>query len=225
MPPCVVKRLKPQPSAKDPLWKGHKPGDGAIYTRVCPVQVAASSAVAGPIGGLPQTFWAQDTPAVAIDPAVLAQQAVDKMLLEGPDLASPRSTGKYTVGVPMWMWVDQSPTTFGPNTATASGGGVTVSATAKVSSIEWDLGDASDSVHCDGPGTPYKESFGMKESPDCGHLFRTPSKGQPGGKYQGTAKATWTVEWQVSGGGEFGQFTEVRTTDFAVSVGELKVLD
>ncbi|WP_460120339.1 hypothetical protein [Streptomyces phaeofaciens] len=57
------------------------------------------------------------------------------MKLAGPDIASPRATGKYLVGMPMWMWVNQSATTYGPNTASASAGGVTVTATAKVSKI------------------------------------------------------------------------------------------
>jgi len=34
------------------------------------------------------------------------QQAVDEMKLADPDIASPRAAGKYTVGVPMWMWVN-----------------------------------------------------------------------------------------------------------------------
>lgn len=147
------------------------------------------------------------------------------MKLVGPQIASPRTAGDYTVGVPMWLWVDQGPTTYGPNAASATAGGVTVTATAKVSSIKWDLGDGSAPVTCNGPGTAYKAEYGMKESPDCGHLFRTTSTGKTGGKFHGTATSTWQVTWQVNGAGENGTFTEVRESDFAVAVGELKVLD
>ncbi|MGW5736404.1 MULTISPECIES: ATP/GTP-binding protein [Streptomyces] len=156
---------------------------------------------------------------------MLAQEAVDKMLLTGPKIASPRAAGKYTVGVPMWMWVAPSPTTFGPITATASAGGVTVSATAKVSSIRWSMGDEK-TVTCQGAGTRYKASYGLAKSPDCGHQYRISSKAQAGGRFKGTATATWNVTWQVTGGaGEQGAFTEVRESDFAVSVGEMRVLD
>ncbi|MFG2753934.1 ATP/GTP-binding protein [Streptomyces xanthophaeus] len=169
------------------------------------------------------TEWLAQPPAVAVDPAVLAQQAVDSMLLAGPAIASPRAEGRYTVGVPMWLWVGQSPTTWGPNTASASAGGITVTATAKVSSVVWSMGDGS-SVTCSGPGTPYAASRGMSPSPDCGHLYRTTSAGQAGGTYKGTATSTWSVDWSVTGGGQSGQLTEVRQSAFTVSVGEVQVV-
>ncbi|WP_229910058.1 ATP/GTP-binding protein [Streptomyces flavofungini] len=220
---CAVERLDPQPPASDPLWKGHKPGDGAIYARVCLDDVLGIAA-GGVAGGAPQMFWAAQAPEVNVDPEQLARQAVDSMLLTGPDIASPRTAGKYTVGVPMWMWVTPSPTTFGPNTASASLAGLTVSATAKVSSIRWSMGDGR-TVTCDGAGTAYKASYGMAKSPTCGHFYRSSSKDRAGGRFKGTAVATWAVQWHVTGGGETGEFTETRESDLAVSVGEMRVLD
>ncbi|MEV7618402.1 ATP/GTP-binding protein [Streptomyces sp. NPDC089799] len=167
--------------------------------------------------------WANSDEVVTVDPAVLAQQAVDSMLLAGPKVASPRAAGTYTVGVPMWLWVTPSATTWGPNTASASAGGITVTATAKVSSISWRMGDGA-TVTCSGPGTAYAPARGLSPSPDCGHLYRVPSSRQAGGKYQGTATTTWTVDWAVNGGGQSGQLTEVRSTGFAVAVGELQVV-
>ncbi|MEU6680892.1 ATP/GTP-binding protein [Streptomyces sp. NPDC046925] len=219
-----MERLEPQPPKSDPVWKGHK-GEGAIYTKVCLGQQAGMAMGAGALGAIPMTFWAAEAPAVDVDPEQLAREAVDKMLLTGPKIASPRAAGKYTVGVPMWMWVEPSPTTFGPNTASATLAGVTVSATAKVSSIRWSMGDGK-SVTCRGAGTKYKASYGMAKSPDCGHQYRTASKDRADGRFKGTATATWAVDWQVTGGGgEQGAFTEIRESDFEVSVGEMRVLD
>jgi hypothetical protein len=220
-PPCVVEKMSPQPPASSDLWKGHKPGDGAVYTRICPAGTAGAQAAGGI--GLPfETFWAATAPTAAVDPRVLAQQAVDKMLLADPDIASPRAAGKYTVGVPMWMWVNQSATTYGPNTATASAGGVTVTATAKVSKIVWTMGDGA-SVTCNGPGTPYTSSEGMAESPTCGHVYSKTSAGAAqSGKFPVTATSTWTINWQ--GGGQAGQLTEVRQTNVQVAVGEVQVV-
>jgi hypothetical protein len=213
---CTVTKMDPQPPKGSALWEGH--GDGAIYERQC--RFSAD----GGIGAIPMPFWAAQEPP-AVDPEALAQEAVDKMNLVGPDIASPRAAGKYTVGVPMWMWVNPSPTTFGPNTATATAGSVTVSATAKVSSIRWAMGDEK-TVTCKGAGTKYKASYGMTKSPDCGHQYRTSSKDHAGGRFKGAATATWTVDWQVTGGGgEQGAFTEVRESGFEVSVGEMRVLD
>lgn len=222
-PPCTYEKMDPQPPAGSDYRLGHGADEkGAIFIRTCILTREDGTGTSRD----EQLVWvpAGDNPP-AVDPQSVARMAVAKMKLLGPKIASPRAAGKYTVGVPMWLWVDQGPTTFGPNTASATAGGVTVTATAKVSSVKWDMGDGADPVTCNGPGTAYKAEYGMKESPDCGHLFRTASADSSDGAFQGTATSTWTVTWQVNGGGGNGQFTEIRQTDFAVAVGELKVLD
>ncbi|WP_308378368.1 hypothetical protein [Streptomyces sp. ISL-87] len=85
------------------------------------------------------------------------------------------------------------------------------------------MGDGS-TVTCTGPGTPYTPARGMTPSPDCGHLYRSTSAGRPGAKYQGTATATWSIDWAVTGGGQAGQLTEVRQSTFTVAVGEVQVV-
>ncbi|MER6851597.1 ATP/GTP-binding protein [Streptomyces flaveolus] len=156
----------------------------------------------------------------AVDPEVFAQRAVDSMKLTGPDIASPRPEGRYTVGVPMWLGVHQGETTYGPATATASAGAVTVTATAQVTSIRWTMGDGT-TVTC----TPYRGSEGMADSPDCGHRYAT-SSSRPGERFALTATSTWTVDWEVTGGGaDSGQFTEIRTSTVGVRVGELQVVN
>ncbi|MFF1628222.1 ATP/GTP-binding protein [Streptomyces sp. NPDC058272] len=215
-----MERLDPQPPASDPIWAGHKPGDGAIYERVCLSDALGAAAGANVV---PQVFWAAQAPAVNVDPEQLAREAVDKMLLTGPAIASPRAAGKYVVGVPMWMWVNESPTTYGPNSASASLAGVTVTATAKVSKIDWKMGDGR-TVTCNGPGTAYAASYGKQESPTCGHTYTLTSATQSGAKYAVTATATWTVDWQVNGGGGTGQFTEVRQSQTQVAIGEVQVV-
>lgn len=211
---CTYTKLDPQPPADNVAWGTHQPGDGqgALYGVNCPDT--------GRVG----VVWMANGNAPAaprIDPAVLAQRAVDSMTLLGPDIASPRAAGRYTVGVPMWMWANQSATTYGPNSASASAGGVTVTATAKVSKIVWQMGDGA-TVTCTGPGTPYKGSVGMAESPTCGHVYSKSSARASGGKYRVTATSTWTVSWE--GGGEAGQLSEVRQSNVQVAVGEVQVV-
>ncbi|CAL9671222.1 hypothetical protein SUDANB15_07411 (plasmid) [Streptomyces sp. enrichment culture] len=212
---CTYKLADPQPPAGSLEWKGHKPGDGAVYEETCRWNDSDDTIV--------RMVWRAEPPGeeAAVDPAVLAQQAVDKMTLLGPDIASPRPAGKYTVGVPMWLWVNQSATTYGPNTASASAGGVTVTATAKVSKIDWRMGDGS-TVTCTGPGTPYNGSADMAKSPTCGHVYSVTSADAPGGKYAVTATSTWTIDWQ--GGGAAGQLTEIRQSDVQVAIGEVQVV-
>lgn len=212
---CYFQLAEPPPPAGDPAWEGHNPDDGAVYDAYCPNNPNMT------------TQWFAQPPngaAPAVDPEDLALQAVKKMTLLGPDIASPRAAGKYTVGVPMWMWVNQSATTYGPNTASASAGAVTVTATAKVSKIVWQMGDGT-TVTCNGPGTPYKASSGMAKSPTCGHVYATTSAGEPAGKYEVNATSTWTIDWQVTAGGtETGQLTEIRQTQLQVAIGELQVV-
>jgi hypothetical protein len=212
---CTYKLADPQPPAGSLDWEGHEPGDGAVYEQTCGWEGVDGNTIV-------QMVWLAEPPAQeTVDPAVLAQQAVDSMTLLGPDIASPRADGKYTVGVPMWMWVNQSDTTFGPNTASASAGGITVTATAKVSKIVWEMGDGS-SVTCNGPGTPYQASEGMAQSPTCGHVYSKTSAGAKSGKFPVTATSTWTIDWE--GGGAAGQLTEIRETDVQVAIGELQVV-
>ena len=75
------------------------------------------------------------------------------------------------VGMPNWMWVDQpAANTWGPITRSASAAGWTVTATARVSKVTWDMGDSAPVV-CNGPGTPYEDSYGKSASPTCGHTY------------------------------------------------------
>lgn len=216
-PPCSYTKLDPQPPPDNMYWKGHTPDEkGAIYQVECPAT------------GRVELVWIADgaagPQAPQIDPEVVARRAVDSMKLVGPSVASPKVGGRYVVGMPMWMWVEQGATTYGPNTASATAGGVTVTATAKVSSIEWAMGDGT-TVTCNGPGTKYDASEGKAPSPDCGHRYKAPSTGQKGGRYAGTATATWTVEWQAAALGDAGEFTEVRQTPFTTDVREVQVLN
>jgi hypothetical protein len=216
-PPCTYTKLNPQPPADNLAWEGKTAKDGALYQVNCP-DTGRVGVVFVPNGGAGPA-------APTIDPELVARRAVDSMKLVGPDVISPKAGGRYVVGMPMWMWVEPSATTFGPASASATAGGVTVTATAKVSSIEWAMGDGT-TVTCTGPGTRYDASRGKRPSPDCGHRYKAPSAtAQEGGKYAATATATWTVEWQAAALGDSGEFTEVRETPFTVDVREVQVLN
>ncbi|TXR91756.1 ATP/GTP-binding protein [Streptomyces sp. col6] len=214
--PCTYTRADPQPPAANLAWEDHTPKDGALYQVECPDTgragiVFVPNGTAGPA-------------APAIDPESVARQAVASMRLEGPAVASPRASGRYPVGAPMWMWVRRTPTAYGPQTATATAGGVTVSATAQVHSIRWDMGDGN-TITCLGPGTPYDKQLGKTISPGCGHRYQHSSTDRPGKRYKGHATATWAVTWTAPALGDSGQFTEIRHADWTVRVVEVQVLN
>ncbi|WSC24922.1 ATP/GTP-binding protein (plasmid) [Streptomyces sp. NBC_01766] len=211
-PVCTVEPMDPQPPKDSGFANGTWSPGAKVYMRACG-------------DGSTVFFWSATPPkAAAVDPAVVAQQAVDKMLLAGPKIELRPKPGKTgLVGLPVWMWTVVSPSTFGPNTATATAGAVSVTATAKVSKIVWAMGDGT-SETCNGPGTPYRASFGKAPSPTCGHTYTRTSGSQPGKKYTVTATSTWSINWSVVGGGESGQLTETRQSRTTASIGELQVL-
>ncbi|WNZ06219.1 ATP/GTP-binding protein [Streptomyces sp. 11x1] len=211
---CKYTKVDPKPPAEHPAWKGQDPAKYDMYFRGC-----SDGGLDNPDGFI--VVPEGQPPVPQVDPQELGQRAVDSMTLLGPDIVSPKAAGKYTVGVPMWMWVNQSATTYGPNTASASAGGITVTATAKVSKIVWQMGDSA-SVTCNGPGTPYQASEGMAQSPTCGHVYSKTSAGAQNGKFPVTATSTWTIDWQ--GGGAAGQLIEVRQTNVQVAIGEVQVV-
>ncbi|MET4670441.1 ATP/GTP-binding protein [Streptomyces sp. PvR018] len=223
---CYWRALDPQPGPEDPLWTfatgvpaDWKPGDpGKLYNVTCP---GAGRELAG------GTVFSASAPAAAptIDPEVVARQAVESMRLTGPVIANPRAEGTYVVGMPFWMWATPSPTTYGPVTASATAGGVTVSATAKVTRAVWDMGDGS-SVTCHGPGTKYTADHGKTMSPDCGHQYRRSSTDEPNARYAGSTTTTWAVDWTVTAGGaQTGSFTTTRATAWTARIGEVQVLN
>ncbi|MGY9067022.1 ATP/GTP-binding protein [Streptomyces sp. CAS3] len=211
---CTYTKVDPKPPAGWPGWKGADPKRNDAYFYGC-----TDGGLDNPDGFVVAPLGRP--PAPRVDPRQLAQRAVDSMTLLGPDIASPHAAGKYTVGVPMWMWVKESATAYGPNTASATAGGITVTATAKVSKIVWTMGDGA-SVTCLGPGTAYTPVEGMAQSPTCGHVYSRTSAGADNGKFALTATSTWTINWQ--GGGQAGQLSEVRRTDVQVAIGEVQVV-
>jgi hypothetical protein len=213
---CKYTKIDPEPpaSAKE-IWKGADPKKSDLYFYGC-----SDGAMNNPDGFITVP---NGQPPQQANPQELAQQAVDSMTLLGPDInINPKPGGKGLVGMPVWMAVDQSQTTWGPNTASASAGGVTVTATAKVAKVVWSMGDGS-SVTCTTPGTVYQKSYGLKKSPNCGHVYTQPSTDTPGGTYKVTATSTWVINW--NGGGANGQLTEVRNSSVAVTIVESQAVN
>jgi hypothetical protein len=126
----------------------------------------------------------------------------------------PGKTG--LVGLPTWLWVDATPASWGPATATAAVPGLSVTATAVVDRITWTMGDGA-TVTCTSPGAPYTPARGALSSPDCGHTYVRP------GVYTVTASTHWSVTW--ARGGQTGTLEATRTTSVGdIRTGEMQAL-
>ncbi|GIF74200.1 MULTISPECIES: hypothetical protein [Asanoa] len=210
---CYYILESPQPAAGDPVWEGHAPGDGAIYRQRC----------FGDFLGTP--VWRQSPPPGqpgSITPAQLAARAIRALPMGKPQISvAPQSTGRGLVGLPVWMWTAQTPTSWGPVSRTAAVPGLAVTARAEVTRVVWAMGDGG-SVTCTTPGTAYRPAFGGAPSPDCGYRYERPTP--PGGLFTVTATATWTIQWWVVGGGERGDATATRLSQTTVQIDELQVV-
>lgn len=214
---CYIRPLTPQPAAGDPAWEGHETSDGGVYSCYQPQT------------GLLITVWAQDPPPNSGDgptPREVALLAIEDMHLSAIRIGiapepGPDSVG--LVGMPVWMWAAApNAHTFGPLTQTASAGGITITATANVLHVTWDMGDGTEVV-CETPGSPYKASYGLKTSPDCGHTYTRSSADKADDAYTVTATSSWVITW--SGAGQTGTIRLnglVRSTQ--IRIGEAQVL-
>lgn len=176
---------------------GASGGSGAWHVVRCP-------------GVTPYMSWLPNGAGAAPpSPAVLARQALDRLVLPSPRIrATPAPERTQLVRLPTWLWVEGS--AWGRRSATASVPGVSVTVTATPTKVTWTMGDGA-TVVCHGPGTPYRAGADPRAaSPDCGHTYTSSSAGQRGGAYRVTATITWAITW--SGGGESGTFPALSTT-------------
>ena len=214
---CYIKPLNPQPPAGDPSWQGHSPADGAVYNCYQPQT------------DLLIMIWAQDPPpnsGAGPTPRDVAQLAIKQMNLKAINIGitpKPGANSVGLVGMPVWLWAaGPDPHTWGPATASATAGGIAVTATAKVSEITWDMGDGNE-VTCTKAGTPYKASYGDTRSPDCGYVYTTSSSNEAGGTYTVTATSDWVITW--AGAGQTGTIRlNGLTRSVQIAVGEAQVL-
>lgn len=214
---CYIELLEPQPPADDPAWQGHEPGDGAVYHCYQPQT------------DLVILLWSADQPpnsGAGPTPREVALLAVADMQLSAIriGIAPEAADGSIgLVGMPVWMWAaNPDENTWGPQTASASAGGITITATARVLKTTWDMGDGT-TVVCATRGTPYTAAYGNKKSPDCGHVYMTSSASQPGDKYSVTATSDWVVEWE--GAGQAGTIRlNGLVREAQIAVGEAQVL-
>jgi hypothetical protein len=138
-----------------------------------------------------------------VDPAVLAQQAVDSLRLPRPRIAASPEAAQL-VHLPVWLWLEGD--SWQTQTASASVPGLTVTARAVPTQVTWSMGEGS-TVVCDGPGTPWKRGNDAKAaSPDCGHTYTRPSATP----LRTTVVVDWEVTW--SGGGQSGTVPPMTTT-------------
>jgi hypothetical protein len=178
----------------------HPSGSGAWYLETCQLPIFS----AGKSATTTTVVWLATPPAATTpSPAQLAAQAQSLLRLTTPVIgSSPKPGALDLVGLNLWAWVAAS--AWSAQSATASAGGLSVTATATPSYATWDFGDGT-VITCQGPGTVYQPSDGANPlSPTCGHDYRQ------SGAFTENVTVHWTVTW--AGAGQSGAFNDMTTT-------------
>lgn len=209
---CYLRRSNPQPPAGDPSWEGHT--DGSIWdcTREQGYHLGRHLVV--------RKVWLPGRPETVVpDPEVLVYEAIAEMKLAPPLIKTAPGVGQIgLVNMPVWLWVTKTENTWGPIVRSASVPGLSVTATAQVKAINWSMGDGK-TVRCEGPGTPYDKSMGVKGSPTCGHRYVKTSEKLANCKYPVTAVAQWDITWQ-STLGDSGQIAMTQQAATQLRIGQ-----
>jgi hypothetical protein len=181
-----------------------------IGERPSPDHVLIARACRGENAGSVTDFqWVEADEAgnLAIDPEVLAAQAVDRLELPKPTIAASPENFQL-VNLATWMWLEGD--SWETQTASASVPGTTVTARAVPVKAVWDMGDGNTKT-CTGAGTPWTDSFDeLASSPDCGYTYTRSSARTTSGEYTVSVTVTWNVTW--SGGGESETVPGMTTT-------------
>ncbi len=209
---CRVTSNTPNPA--DPAWAGHT--TGSIYQCTRPNRTAI------PDPNFTYQTWLPDEPNQPPDPQQLARRAITQMNLHAIDIGTfPPTTNTNPdayglVGWHIWLWANNpTPNTWGPITRTATLDGYSVTATATVTEITWDMGDGT-TLTCN-QGTPANNTAQYNNpSPTCSHRY------QQQGKYQISATSHWQITWH--GIGQNGTINHQLTQHANLTIAELQVL-
>lgn len=231
--PCPWTEVKDL-GASSSWWEGNDPSAGHIELNRC---TSGNWSVLG--GGVIYTrFVPNATPGVAAapappDPAVLAREAIGRLVVPRPTIGAGPDRTKLAVNLWTWLWVDDPP----PVSVTVALGGVSVTATATLTSTTWSLGEPASTgngyqagppvtITCVGAGTAPPPGYDWKAKPPCGHMFHWRSlKERTGGAgtWPITATTTWAVAWQ-SNTGAAGADTLTATAGDQFDVAEYRIV-
>lgn len=203
LPPgeCAWKVVTPKPAAGDPLWGGADPATNEVIYNDCnggPTAYAVTPAAAGGAAA----------PLPPPDPAVLAAQAIGQLSIPLPAVNVAPDPERLAVNFWTYLWTDDP----GPVSTTVELRGVSVTATAVLSSVDWVMGEPAKAggaaeVTCTGAGSPppANATFLVNSGPPpaCGYVYRLRSTAERTGgteRWPVTVTSTWAVTWTSNTG-------------------------
>lgn len=213
----------------EPLPEGKTEEDGRYYQKWCML------AVEGVLPNQTQIFdgvfrweWVDYEDVPTMTPEELARLAIANVGLDGVEFQiAPPTTGSGLVNLPVWLGITETPNTWGEIGAEECNSGLCVAISARVTSVEWNMGDGTVFTCTREQHKVWTRDKDFLSPGDdtCHHYYRQASRDQPDGRYQITATSTWTVNWQTtSGGGETGTIPTTRPSETSIQIDEIQVL-
>lgn len=187
-PGCYAWKVAPPPPADNPVWGGHSPTEGSIWT--CDPTACGDPSANGGCGG----FFVEGDGIP--DPRVLAQEALERMQLAQPNIhMAPQPPLMTYVGLETWLWMD--PGQWADIAETASAGNTSVTVVATPVEASWDL--TAGTATCPSAGRPWVKGMSSSEKTDCSYTFEKVSDFEADGQFKVTSTLTYQVDWVCSG--------------------------
>jgi hypothetical protein len=210
-------------SPDDPAWAGHTAAEGGIVQDIC-----EGRGVLGP------AYFLANVTASAVDPAVVAAEAYNSIRFPVP---TPHLSPYAKIAINYWNYLSVDDP--GPLSASASAAGLTVTATARLASSTWSMGEVR-TLHttakvaaftCRGggarPGPDPEWNVARPASTDCAYAYQwqsLPGRTGGAGTWPVTVSTRWDITWTASNGLR-GTATRTQTSaPTRVTVGEWRTV-
>lgn len=220
-------QFNPDPPPENPP-PGKSAADGRYYWRIC-IRGIAPDGTSLLFNAFASWEWLDFADAPTMTPGQVAQIWYAGVLLTGVEFAlAPPESGAGLVGLPVWLGVEQSPTTWGPiedRDPPFCVDGVCIRIGAQVTEVEWDMGDGV-VFACDRDQHVVWRSGMDFLSPggNCHHYYQRASRQLPDRRYQVTATSTWTVSWESTVSDAEDSFPVTRESEVGIRIDEVQVL-
>lgn len=191
---CYGFQLDPQPPVGNPIWNGHDPADGSVWS--CDPTVAVTG-----------NTWFVPSGHAVVDAAQVARDLVKRAPFEFADAhAAPGPDYHTYVNYKNWLWIP--PEQWHDVGVSLTVAGATISLQAAPTRVDWDMGDGQ-GVACAGPGRVWND--GMPEDAPTGCSFTYAAlRNSNGDSWLVSARISYAVSWSCtgncsSGNGDLGE--------------------
>lgn len=180
---CYAFQVQPQPPAGSPLWEGHDPSEGSVYS--CDYTVT-----------IPENSWfVPNGEDPLVDPAVLAQEALGRMKLENANAQIAPGPGFHTyVHIDNWLWLPEAQ--WHALTETVTAGPTSVTVTAEPIRVDWDMG--TDVTSCYDAGRVWTKGMTDAAKTSCSFAYES-IENPTGDQHSVSAQLVYGVTWDCDG--------------------------